>query len=65
MPILVKHVNWKESIVETRYAGILLFNRPIPLVIDEISEVPISSNQNDQENEQSEDDYDEEIDAIS
>ena len=41
-----------------------LFNRPIPLVIEEFSEVPISSNQNDQENEQSEDDEDEEIDSV-
>ena len=42
----------------------LLFNRPIPVVIEELSEVPISSNQNVQENEQSEDDEGEEIGAI-
>ena len=41
-----------------------LFNRPIPVVIEELSEVPISSNQNVQENEQSEDDEGEEIGAI-
>ena len=41
-----------------------LFNRPIPPVIEKLSEVPISSNQSAQESSEIKDDEDEKIDAI-